>query len=109
MYQKGRICEIMLKSIKDNYKYILFVMFIIILNGFLIINIRGKLDFNFVVITFIINIIVITLFACLFHNYEKIKIENIFLIMFIDNYKIILIIFVYYFLLIILLMNFLIL
>ena len=71
----------MIKNLKYQYKYILFVLYLILLNGFLIKNLNGNI--SYVLIAFAINVLVIGIFAFFFHKKEKMKMEYIFLIMFI--------------------------
>lgn len=72
----------MIKIIKDNYKYILFIIYIIALNSFLI-SIKSGINFNSKIILCGINLLVIIVFSFLFYKKEKMKIEKVFLVMFI--------------------------
>ena len=71
-----------MKFIKKNYKYILFVIGIFVLNVFLI-SIRSDISWNHRIILCGINLLVFLVFSFIFYKKEKMKIEKVFLIMFI--------------------------
>lgn len=77
----------MKKIIKKNYNYIIFTFFIIVLNIFFIANVdmeKSIVDIKyFFVIGSILNLIVVLGFSFLIYKKENMKIENMFLMLFI--------------------------
>ncbi len=67
----------MIKFIKSNYKYLVFVFGIIILNLFLILD---KFSSSSFLVPFLINLVYIIVFAFIFWKYEKIRVEYMYLI-----------------------------
>ena len=71
----------MIKKIKSNSKYLIFVFVLIVLNTLFVYNFREKFDINWFIVPFLMNVIYIIIYSVIFWKFDKLKIEYIYLMM----------------------------